>query len=130
MFLALVMIVLGVYLFFVPPPGFEENLAHRIVLPFVLVAGAFGVMENLRTRTHLGQLVGAIRSLMGRRGVEPAPEVKGEAIEILIRSLKNSEGSVRQAAATQLHNLTGREFGEDLGAWEGWWSENKGEFGR
>ena len=124
------MIVLAVYLFFAPPPGFEDNLAHRIALPFVLVAGAFGVMENLRTRTHLGQLVGAIRGLMSKRGVEPTPEIKGEAIEILMRSLKSGEEKVRRTAAAQLHSLTGRDFGVDLEAWEGWWSENKGEFGR
>jgi hypothetical protein len=130
LFLVVVLLVLAGYLVFVPPPGFEDNVAHHIALPLLMVAVAFGVLENLRTRTHIGQLIGAIRSLMGKRGVEPTPEIKGEAIEILLRSLRNGDDSVRRTAAAQLKNLTGQDFGEDPEAWAGWWTKNKGEYGK
>lgn len=124
------MIVLGIYLFFAPPPGFDENIAYRIALPFVLIACAFSVMENLRTRTHMAQLVGAIRGLMGKRGVEPTPEIKGEAIQILLKSLHHGDESVRRTAANQLRNLTGETIGDDAAAWDQWWSENRSRFGQ
>ncbi|MHC4959657.1 MAG: hypothetical protein ACYTGN_14930 [Planctomycetota bacterium] len=126
---ALAMLGLAIYLFFVPPPGFQDNFAHRIALPFVLVASAFGVLENLRTRAHMGQLVGALRSLMGQRGMAATPQVKAEAVEILLKSLRDGNEKVRQTSAEQLKSLTGQDFGEDFDAWEGWWAANKGKFG-
>ena len=124
------MIALAIYLFFAPPPGFSDNFVYRIALPFVLISSAFSVLENLRTRTHLGQLVGAIRGLMGKRGVEATPEIKAEAVEILLKSMRSDEASVRKTAAVQLRNLTGQGFGEDAGAWESWWAQNKDTFGK
>jgi hypothetical protein len=126
--LAVAMIGVAVYLLIVPPAGFEENVVHRVALPFVFVAGALGVLENLRTRTHMGQLVGALRQIMGRTGTPASPAVKAEAVEILLKSLKSDKDTVRKTAATQLSNLTGQDFGEDAEAWESWWSSHKERF--
>lgn len=130
--LVLVALMFGLagYFVFVPPPGFEDSIAHRITIPFILVACAYMVLENLRTRIHLAQLVGALRSLMGRTGTPPTPEVKREAIEILLKSLRSDNETARQAAARQLANLTGEDFGEDAKAWEAWWAQNKADFGK
>ena len=130
--LLLVALMFGLagYFVFVPPPGFGESIAHRITIPFLLVACAYMVLENLRTRVHISQLVGALRSLMGRTGTPPTPEVKREAIEILLKSLRGDNETARQAAARQLGNLTGRDFGEDAKAWEEWWAKNKADFGK
>ncbi|MHC4933933.1 MAG: hypothetical protein ACYTGV_17285 [Planctomycetota bacterium] len=126
--LVLAMFGLAVYLVFAPPPGFDENMAYRLTLPFVLVATAFSVLENLRTRTHVGQLVGAIRGLLGRAGVPADPKVKAEAVEILIRSLRSETESVRATAAKELRNLTGQQFGEEPARWESWWETHKDRF--
>jgi hypothetical protein len=126
--LVLVMFGLAVYLAIVPPPGFDENLAHRFALPFILVASAFGVLENLRTRTHIGQLVGALRGLMGRVGAPADPKVKAEAVEILLKSLRSDSPSVHETAARQLRTLTGQDFGVDPDKWESWWEQHKGRF--
>lgn len=123
-----VMLVLAVYFLLWPPPGFDENIVHRIAIPFLLVAGAFGVMENIRTRTHMAQLIGAIRSLLGKSGAPPTPEVKAEAVEILLQSLKSDQPRVRTTAAQQLKNLTGQDFGEDFDGWNRWWADNKNTF--
>ncbi len=122
------MFALAIYLFITPPPGFSDNFAYRLAMPFVLITSAYGVLENLRTRTHLGQLVGAIRSLMGKRGIEPTPEIKTEAFGILLKSLRSDDAKVRETAAVQLSSLTGQEFGEDVDAWEAWWANNRDAF--
>ena len=126
--LVVAMIGLAVYLLIVPPPGFGDNVAHRIALPFVFVAGALGMLENLRTRTHMGQLVGALRQIMGRTGTPAPPAVKAEAVAILLKSLRSDKKTVRETAAAQLKNLTGQDFGEDPAAWESWWSSHKERF--
>jgi hypothetical protein len=118
------------YFVFVPPPGFGGSIAHRLTIPFVLVACAYMVLENLRTRIHLAQLVGALRSLMGRTGAPPTPEVKREAIEILLKSLRGGDEAARAAAARQLAKLTGQDFGDDAQAWEAWWAKSKADFGK
>ena len=122
------MLGLAGYLFFVPPEGFGDNFLYRVTLPFVLISGAYGVLENLRTRLHMGQIVGALRTLTGRSGAPATPAVKAEAIEILIKSLRSAEVTARKTAAVQLRNLTGQSLGEDPGAWESWWAENKDSF--
>ena len=119
---------LAVYLIFDPPPGFDENMAYRLTLPFVLVATAYGVLENFRTRTHMSQLVGAIRGLFARTGTPADPKVKAEAVEILIRSLRSETESVRSTAVKELRNLTGQQFGEDPEQWESWWETHKDRF--
>ena len=124
------MFALAIYLFITPPEGFDENFAYRLAMPFVLITSAYGVLENLRTRTHLGQLVGAIRGLMGKRGVAPTAEVKAEAIDILLKSMRSEDANVRKTAAVQLRNLTGQKFGEDIESWESWWAENREEFSK
>ena len=78
--LVVVLLVLAVYFVFEPPLGYEDAWAHRLAIPFVLVICAFGILENLRTRVHIQQLAGALRTLVGRSGAEATPEVKGEAI--------------------------------------------------
>jgi len=81
------MFVMAIYFVFVPPPGFEENLLHRFSIPFLLVAGALTLFENLRMRAHMSKLVGALRGMMGRAGVPPTPEIKREAVDILVEEL-------------------------------------------
>ena len=95
----------------------------------MLISSAFSVLENLRTRTHMGQLVGAIRGVMGKRGVPATPEVKAEAVEILLRSMRSDDAKLRKTAAVQLRNLTGQALGEDVAEWDAWWSQNKDTFG-
>jgi hypothetical protein len=128
--LVVLMLGLAIYFVFAPPPGFDEGIVYRITIPFILVACAFSVLENLRTRTHIGQLVGALRSIMGRSGVPATPEVKAEAIEILLKSLRSDKDSVRETAAAQLKQLTGEDHGSDPGAWEQWWAQAKKNYGR
>jgi len=94
------------------------------------VACALTILENLRTRTHMAQLVGAIRGLMGRTGAPPTPEVKREAIEILLRSLRSDKETVRKTAAGQLRQLTGQGLGDSAEEWERWWAANKADYGR
>ena len=122
------MLVAAAYYVFVPPPGFGEGFITRITIPFVLVCSAFSMMENLRTRTHMSQLIGALRQHMGKAGVPPTPQVKGEAIKILIASLRAENAATRATAADQLHRLTGADHGEDPDAWEAWWADNKDGF--
>jgi len=128
----LVLFVLAIWTIVAPPAGFEE-LPYRIILPFTLVAVCFGQLENLRTRAHMGELIGAIRTAVGQsRGSgrpEPSPKQKGEAIQILLGSLSADDAQVRRTAAQQLAALTGEDLGDDAGAWKAWWKRNKGRFG-
>ena len=127
--LVLAMFSLAVYFVFVPPVGFDDDWVHRFTIPFLLVACALTMFENLRTRTHIAQLVGALRSLMGRTGAPPTPEVKREAIEILLKSLRSDKEHVRKTAAGQLRQLTGQGLGDSAEEWEQWWAANKAEYG-
>jgi len=122
------MIGLAFYFVVVPPPGFE-TWGHRLAIPLVLVVGAFTVFEALKMRTHVSQLVGALRGLMGRTGAPPTPEGKREAIEILMRSMRSANPGVRKTASVQLRNLTGQDLGESAEAWEAWWERNREGFG-
>lgn len=128
--LLLVAVLFGLagYMLIWPPEALAENLAHRAAIPFVLVATAYGVLENLRTRAHMGQLIGAIRGLVGKS--PPTAAAKAEAVEILLQSLKSGQERVRRTAAEQLRNLTGQDLGEDFAAWSAWWASNKGTFGK
>ena len=126
--LVVVMFGLAIYFVFVPPPGFDGSFLHRVTIPFLLVACALSIFENLRTRMHMSQLIGALRQIMGRTGAPPTPEGRREAVEILIRSLKADQEHVRNTAAEQLKRLTGQDLGADPAAWERWWSQNKGNF--
>ena len=125
-----VMFGLAVYLLVFPPPGFADSMAYQVTLPFVLIVCAFNVLENIRTRAHVTQLIGAIRGAMGKAGAPPTPEAKAEAIEILIQSLHSEKPAVRHTAAGQLQKLTGQDLGEDPAAWSDWWEANKGGFGK
>jgi len=128
--LSLLLIGLAVYFLVKPPPGFGENLAHHLAIPFVLIATALGLVEGVRIRAHVGQLVGALRALTGRSGKPVRPEVKAEAIAILIQSLRSENDGVRRTAAEQLAHLTGQSFGEDRARWEAWWRENRERIAR
>lgn len=130
--LILVLLLLGMALFLLisPPPGFEQAMLYRLALPFVLVVTAVGVVENLRTRSHMAQLIGAIRAQAGKRGAPSSPEVVREAVEILIHSLRSAEGNVRETATRELRRLTGQEIGPDHEAWLLWWAANKERFGK
>ncbi len=123
--LALALLGLAVYFLVKPPPGFGQNLAHHLAIPFVLIATALGLIEGVRMRAHMGQLVGALRALTGRAGKPVRPEVKAEAIEILIQALRGENDAARRTAAGQLEHLTGQRFGEDRARWETWWRENR-----
>ncbi len=124
-----VMFVLAIYVFFVPPPGFD-SMALRVTLPFILIVCAFNVLENIRTRAHVTQLIGALRGAMSKAGAPPTPEAKAEAIEILIQSLYSDKATVRKTAASQLQKLTGQDLAEDPVAWSEWWDANKAGFGK
>ena len=128
--LAIVLLVgLAFYFVFVPPPGFEASWGHRLAMPLVLVIAASTVLECLRMRTHISQLVGALRGLMGKAGTPPTPEVRREAIDILVKSMRSANPGVRRTASVQLRNLTGQDLGETPEAWEGWWERNREGFG-
>jgi len=124
-----ILLALAGYTIFVPPETMTE-LPHRLVLPFVLIACAFTILDNLRMRTHMAELVGAIRGALGRAGKAPTPEAKGEAISILMGSLKSDDAKIRRTASQQLAILTGADFGEDAKSWQGWWEDNKSRFGK
>ncbi len=128
--LIVVMIGLAIYFFIFPPRGFDDSLAYRIAIPFLFLSAAFCALENMRTRAHIGQLVGALRTLMARAGKEPAPEVKGEAVEILLHSLRTEKSDVREVVVHQLQNLTGQSIGNDPDRWDAWWKENRQSFGK
>lgn len=126
--IAIVLLIgLAVYFVAVPPPGFEA-WGHRLAIPIVLVIGASTIFECLRMRTHIAQLVGALRGLMGRAGTPPTADVRREAIDILIQSMRSANPGVRRTASVQLRNLTGQEL-ESAEAWEQWWARNRQGFG-
>ncbi len=126
--LAIVLLIgLAIYFLAVPPEGFQ-SWGHRLAIPLVLVVSASTIFESLRMRSHVGQLVGALRGLMGRSGVPPSPEVKREAIDILVQSMRSANPGVRRTASVQLRNLTGQELGESAEAWEEWWGKNRPRF--
>ncbi len=122
------MMGLAAYFFLVPPTGFDDSYGHRIAIPFILMACAFNILENLRTRAHIGQLVGALRSLMARSGKDATPQVRAEAVDILLESLKSDEPTVRATFVAQLQNLTGQQIGDDVDEWEIWWKSNRDRF--
>jgi hypothetical protein len=126
--LMVLLLGLAVYFVLVPPTGFEA-WGHRLAIPLVLLVGAFTLLESLRMRAHIAQLVGTLRGLLGRSGAPPTPEVKREAIEILVKSMRSENPSVRRTAAAQLRNLTGQAFGDAADAWEEWWEANRAGFG-
>jgi hypothetical protein len=128
LFAIVLLLALALYFVVVPPPGFD-SWGHRLAIPLVLVIGASTVFESLRMRTHISQLVGALRGLMGRSGAPPTPEVRREAVEILVKSMRSANPGVRKTAAVQLRNLTGQDLGESPEAWEEWWGRNRGGFG-
>jgi len=124
------MFVMAIYFVFAPPPGFEEKLVHRFAIPFLLVAGALTLFENLRMRAHISKLVGALRGMMGRTGMPATPEIKREAVDILVKTLQSDDEKARRTAVGQLVRLTGQEaLGEDVAAWEKWWADNRERFG-
>lgn len=128
--IAIVLLVgLALYFVAVPPPGFDESWGHRLAIPLVLVVSASTIFESLRMRAHVGQLVGALRGLMGRSGTPPTLEVKREAIDILVQSMRSANPGVRKTASVQLRNLTGQELGESAETWEEWWKRNRPGFG-
>jgi hypothetical protein len=120
------LVVLAFYFVVVPPPGFE-SWGHRLAIPIVLIVSASTIFESLRMRTHIGQLVGALRGLMGRSGTPPTPEVKREAIDILVRSMRSANPGVRRTATHQLRSLTGQDL-ESPEAWEEWWRSHRAGF--
>ncbi len=128
--LIVIVFLIGLALYFaaVPPPGFDA-FWHRIAIPIVLVVSAVTIFESLRMRAHISQLVGALRGLMGRSGVPPTPEVKREAVEILVKSMRSANPGVRRTASGQLRKLTGQDLGESADAWEEWWRANGAGFG-
>lgn len=126
--LVVAMFAMAFYLLLLPPSGFEGNWVHRIAIPFLLIACALNLFDNLKTRVHLGQLVGALRVVVGQQKREPTPQVKGEAIQILLKSMRTGTEEVRATAAAQLSNLTGERFGTDIEAWEVWWRANRSRF--
>jgi len=128
--LAIVLLVgLAFYFVVAPPPGFDTSWGHRLAIPLVLVISASTVLECLRMRTHISQLVGALRGIMGRSGAPPTPEVKREAVEILVKSMRSANPNVRKTASAQLKNLTGQDFGDRPEDWEAWWERNRDGFG-
>jgi hypothetical protein len=126
-----ILLALAGYTIFVPPQPMEE-LPYRLVLPFVLIACAFTILDNLRMRTHMAELIGAIKGAVaqGRAGRAPTPEQKGQAIQILLETLNTQDETARKTAFKQLAVLTGADFGEDVAAWRGWWKDNKSEYGQ
>jgi len=82
------------------------------------------------TLVEIAQLVGALRGLMGRAGVPPSPQVKRDAVEILVKSLQTDDESVRRTAAAQLRQLTGADLGDTAAEWEEWWRKNRDTFGK
>ena len=124
------MISMAIYLFFYPPGGFGSSIVYRIAIPFLFMAAALGSLESMRTRAHISQLVGALRTLMGRAGKEPAPEVKGQAVEILLESLRTGDANVRKMVVRQLESLTGQSLGDKPDRWDAWWKENRQRYGQ
>jgi hypothetical protein len=128
--LLVIAVLLGLALYFVivPPPGFEA-IGHRLAMPLVLAVAALTMFESLKMRAHVAELVGALRGLLGRKGGTPRAEVKKEAIEILVKSMRSENASVRHTARGQLRNLTGQDLGESAEDWERWWAVNREHFG-
>jgi hypothetical protein len=122
------LICLAFYFVIVPPEGFN-GWQHRFAIPLVLVVCAVTLFESIRMRAHMSELVGVLRGLMGRSGKPPTADVKREAIDILVKSMRSDNPGVRRTAYAQLRNLTGQELGEDAHAWEEWWGRHRATFG-
>jgi hypothetical protein len=127
----LVLFGLAIYCGIAPPEGFQE-LPYRIILPFIIIAVGFVQLENVRMRTHMAELIGALKVAVGRsqasRGVAPTPAEKGKAIVILLESIGSDDASARETAARQLTALTGVDHGTDSAAWKRWWLANRAKF--
>lgn len=118
----------AIYFLFEPPPGFSDPWTLRIIFPFLFITSALTMLDNLRTRIHMGQLVGALRSISGRAGIPPAPKVTAEAIEVLISALKTNNATTRETALKQLRRITGADAGETADEWRAWYRENREKY--
>ena len=129
--LLLVLLMFGCAIYFLIKPPFQaldDSWVNRIIIPFLFISCALTVLDNLRTRIHMGQLVGALRSISGRAGIPPAPRVTGEAIEILIKALRTGNESTRTTALKQIKQITGADAGTTADEWETWYRANKSKF--
>jgi len=128
--LILVVLLIGLSFYWLiwPPAGFDEMWGHRLTVPIVLVTCAFTVFESLRVRGHMAQLIGVLRNMTPRSGARASPEVRREAIALLLKSLRSDEERVRATACAELKRLTGQDFGAEPVPWEGWWEQNRDTF--
>lgn len=59
-------------------------------------------------------------STLGKMGGTAKP-----AVPALIQALSDSNATVKSNAKTALKSITGKDFGDDIAAWQKWWEENK-----
>lgn len=127
--LVVLLIGLSFYWLIFPPQGFDTSWGHRLTVPIVLVSCALTLFESLRVRSHMAQLIGALRSMTPRATAANAtPEVRREAVTLLLKTLRSDEERLRQTAYEQLKRLTGEDFGLEPPSWEAWWEQNRETF--
>lgn len=102
----------------------SEAGVNRFFLGFLFLYFAGVVKEKNALRETLRGMVALINRYLQQRNRSSV----AEAVQILIRSLDSQDPSTRKTVANRLEKLTGQSFGEDRGAWEAWWSENRESF--
>src|SRR5262245_57303763 len=73
------------------------------------------LLEDAGTESAIRQ---AVVSALGRSGSRPAAQ-------LLLDQLSSDDGRVREAAAQALGELTGQNYGLDIGRWRTWWETHK-----
>jgi HEAT repeat protein len=82
-----------------------------------------------------GRLVKRLQQLAADREAEPATRQialwtlgrcgSKQAAQVLLDHLTCDVEPLRRAAASALHELSGQDFGTDVGRWQGWWERHK-----
>jgi HEAT repeat protein len=73
------------------------------------------LLDDAGTESAIRQ---AVVSALGRSGSRPAAQ-------LLLDQLSSDDGRVREAAAQALGELTGQNYGLDIGRWRTWWETHK-----
>jgi hypothetical protein len=103
--------------------GGGEGAVAQFFVGFLFLYFAGIVREKNEVRQLLRRLVsGAKASAAGEA------EQARTAVELLINGLAADRPETRAAALENLRRLTAEDLGEDQGAWQRWWEENREGF--
>jgi len=129
----------GWFLFYDGAVPEGTHMISRIGLAILFLMVQILVGEVGTVRTHVGLLIGALRSVTGGTpegkvtaaiaeqlggGAPAVPDVQA-AVDILIRSLSLDDADAQEKAHKHLQRITGESFPPDAAVWAEWWAENR-----